>query len=66
MDEASLTAIRCFKENLRDFGDARTNPEKYNLYNGLANLAEAVAALQQRVGQINAQLQQMSFERRGR
>ncbi len=36
------TARDCFVENMRICGDPTTNPEKFNLYNGLANLAEAM------------------------
>lgn len=36
------TARDCFLENIRLCGDPKTNPEKFNLYNGLANLAEAM------------------------
>lgn len=49
MDDAIGAAIRCFKENRADFGDPRVSPEKYNLYNGLGNLAEGIAALQAQV-----------------
>ncbi|MDC0336537.1 hypothetical protein OAN24_06570 [Pseudodesulfovibrio sp.] len=36
------TAAKCFEENVRLFANARTEPEKYNLYNGLYNLAEGL------------------------
>jgi hypothetical protein len=47
-------AKKCFEENLRNFGDALTNPEKYNLYNGLSNLATAIAELRQKVSSIDS------------
>jgi len=36
------TAMKCFEENIQLFGNANNNPEKFNLYNGLANLAEGL------------------------
>ncbi|MBE9537198.1 MAG: hypothetical protein IMF07_08465 [Proteobacteria bacterium] len=36
------TARDCFVENMRICGDPKTKPEKFNLYKGLANLAEAM------------------------
>jgi X-X-X-Leu-X-X-Gly heptad repeat protein len=59
MDDAVRTAIRCFQENRRDFGDPQVSPEKFNLYNGLANLAEAVGTLQDRVNQLTLEVQQL-------
>ncbi|MFN2576477.1 MAG: hypothetical protein ABR607_02175 [Pyrinomonadaceae bacterium] len=47
------TARKCFAENLRDFGRGGNN-EKYNLYNGLANLAAAVEETQNQVSQLHA------------
>ena len=44
-----ITAIKCFEENLNLFGNAQSEPEKYNLYNGLTNLSEAVYELQKQV-----------------
>lgn len=43
------TARKCFQENLDRFGPARSEPEKYNLYNGLARLAEAIASIEAQV-----------------
>lgn len=39
------TAKDCFLENITLFGDAKTNPEKFNLYNGLVNLCTAIQRL---------------------
>ncbi len=38
----SSTAQRCFEENLKFFSNAKSEPEKYNLYKGLAMLAQAI------------------------
>lgn len=40
------SAQKQFEENVRLFGHPQTNPEKYNLYNGLANLAKGLGNLQ--------------------
>jgi hypothetical protein len=46
------TATNCFNENIRLFGDARSEPEKFNLYNGLSNMAQAIAQLAREVDAI--------------
>lgn len=48
------TAKKCFAENLRNFGNANAAPEKFNLYNGLANLATAVEELQNKLTEIES------------
>ncbi len=35
-------ARECFEENLKLFPDAHTQPEKFNLYQGLRFLADAI------------------------
>jgi hypothetical protein len=45
------SAINCFEENIRLFGNARVEPEKYNLYNGLTEMARAI---QQLDGEVDA------------
>ena len=49
------TATRCFSENLRLFGPPRAEPEKYNLYQGLANLAQAIDHIEQAVKRLESQ-----------
>ncbi len=44
-----VRAEEFFTENQRLFTDVETEPEKYNLYGGLATLARDVAQLQNRV-----------------
>ncbi|MEK7073131.1 MAG: hypothetical protein AAB974_01705 [Patescibacteria group bacterium] len=53
---SAYDAQKCFEENRRDFGNAQTQPEKYNLYNGLANLAQAVATIQRELDEIKRTL----------
>lgn len=43
---SSMAAEKQFAENVRLFGNAKSNPEKYNLYMGLANLAKAIRNLE--------------------
>ena len=45
----SKAARMCFYGNLKLIGDRETDPEKYNLYFGLAKLAEAVSDVDRRV-----------------
>ncbi|MCM2607197.1 hypothetical protein NDQ57_21390 [Rossellomorea marisflavi] len=42
-------AKRCFGENIQLFGSAQAQPEKFNHYNGLYHMAEAMQALQAEV-----------------
>ena len=48
----SKTAIDSFKANIEPFSDATSDPEKYNLYLGLINLAEAIAEIEKRLNRI--------------
>lgn len=47
-----IVAKNCFAENRNLFGDAKTQPEKFNLYSGLANLADAVQKLERTIDDI--------------
>ncbi len=50
-------ALKQFNENYRLFGlDPKTQTEKFNLYNGLANLAEGLQSLASQINQINQRL----------
>ena len=55
----SQNSLKCFQENLRLFADARTEPEKFNLYNGLANMAKALGDLQSEVHQLRQEVQRL-------
>ena len=50
-------AMKCFDENRRIFGDANREPEKFNLYNGLYNLAKGVADLEEQVEALKREVQ---------
>lgn len=53
----SKTAEDCFRENFRLFGsDSARQPEKFNLYNGLANLASAISGIEQSLHSIDYRL----------
>ena len=60
MTDRVRTAIKCFDENRNLFGDPQGQPEKFNLYNGLASLAEAVSELQ---SQVSALTQEITYLR---
>jgi polyhydroxyalkanoate synthesis regulator phasin len=50
------TAKKCFGENVQLFGNAQTQPEKFNHYNGLYNMAEALQALQSEVHRLRQEV----------
>ena len=43
----------CFKENIQFFADPKTEPEKYNLYNGLMALADKIDEIESRLKKVN-------------
>ena len=43
------SAINCLDENIRLYGNPRVDPEKYNLYNGLSEMARAIQRLDNEV-----------------
>lgn len=47
------TARDCFVENMKIYGDPKISPEKFKLYNGLANLAEAMMEMQVELNNIS-------------
>lgn len=52
-------AVKCFTENLDLFSDPEATPEKYNLYNGLANLAGGVQELHAEIERLRYDLQHL-------
>ena len=56
---SSQNALKCFNENIRLFGDARTEPEKFNLYNGLANLALAIKEMQTEIASLRQEVNRL-------
>lgn len=49
-------AKRQFDENFRLFGNADTQPEKFNLYAGLSNLAESLMSLEYEIEAIKREI----------
>ena len=57
------TAKICFAENLQLFGNVTAQPEKFNLYTGLTQMA---VALEQMQGELNALRQEIAILRQRR
>jgi len=53
-------AKKCFVENINLFGNAQMEPEKFNLYNGLFNMAESLQRLEQEVHQLRNEVADLS------
>jgi hypothetical protein len=54
-------AKNCFNENISLFANPQSQPEKYNLYNGLTNLTNAIET---DLGSIKDLLEQILWELR--
>ncbi len=52
-------AKKCFNENIQLFSNPESEPEKYNLYNGLLNLTQAVEDLQSQVRKIEQDIERI-------
>ena len=48
------TAKLCFDENLRQYVNAKTNPEAYNLNKGLYKMAETIETMQSDIEQLKS------------
>lgn len=53
------SAKKCFVENIQLFANAQTEPEKYNLYNGLVNLVEGMADMEAELSSVRRELEQL-------
>jgi hypothetical protein len=60
----SDAAKACFNENIQLFADFQQQPEKFNFYNGLFNLAVAISEIENRLLSIDHRLS--SLEQRSR
>lgn len=49
-------AVKCFQENLNDFGNPNISPEKHNLYVGLTRMAESLREIEQAVREVQDRL----------
>ena len=54
------TAELCFSENIANFANATTQPEKYNLYNGLHAMAQSLSLILATVGKLEMQLNDLA------
>jgi len=61
IDMSIRAAIQCFEAL---FGDAREEPEKFNLYNGLVQMAHAVQQLETEVRAVKQQVERRLSELR--
>lgn len=55
-DPDFIAAGKCFQENINLFSDPKNQPEKYNLYGGLLNLAWGMDTLKTLLNEINSRL----------
>jgi hypothetical protein len=53
-------ATKCFGENLQLSADGRAEPEKFNLYTGLASLSEGLKKLERDINVIQQILSSLS------
>jgi hypothetical protein len=49
---SAQSAIECFNENIKLFANPQTETEKYNLYRGLGELADAIKRLEYQISLI--------------
>jgi len=61
-NQPSELAKQCFKENRDLFGNNQTQPEKFNLYNGLRALAEAVQQMEQEINALRQEVYQLKLK----
>ena len=55
-------AAACFLENLKVYGNDQTEPEKYNLYRGLAALSETIEVLLHAIHKVETQLDRLNYK----
>jgi hypothetical protein len=53
---SSYDAKKQFEENLRLFGNSSTQPEKFNLYAGLMNLADSLINIESEIEAIKRKI----------
>lgn len=53
----AFNAKQQFSENLQLYGNAQTDPEKFNLYSGLYNLTKAIEQIQADINQVKFDIQ---------
>jgi hypothetical protein len=55
MNQNGKISEQCFSDNVRLFGNQQTEPEQFNLYNGLRVMSETLVSLAQVVDNIERQ-----------
>ena len=60
MSIGTESARKCFAENIQYYADARVEPEKFNLYNGLWNLSGAISELESRVERLTRRIDELT------
>ncbi len=53
---------KCFLENLNLFSNAKTTPEKFNLYSGLTSLSKAVSDLSLKVEDMGKEIEDLKYK----
>jgi hypothetical protein len=56
MTAGITTAKKFFEENMHLFANAQTEPEKFNLYNGLWNLADSLQQIETEMHRLQQQV----------
>ncbi|MBN2188238.1 MAG: hypothetical protein JW699_02195 [Chitinispirillaceae bacterium] len=64
MNQNSKVGGECFSENVRLFGNQQTEPEQFNLYNGLRVMSETLVSLAQVVDNVERQCNMISQQLR--
>jgi hypothetical protein len=64
MNQNSKDSEVCFSENVRLFGNQQTEPEQFNLYNGLRVMSETLVSLSHVVDNVERQCNMMSQQLR--
>ncbi len=60
MSAGTDSARMCFAENIQHFADARVEPEKFNLYNGLWNLSGAISEMEAKIERLSRKVEELS------
>lgn len=59
---SAQTAKKCFVENINLFANSQSQPEKFNLYNGLANLAQTLEKLERDLDDIDREIRRIKHK----
>ena len=62
MSRGAFLAMKAFDENLQQFVNPQKDPVAFNLYTGLAGIAEAIAQLDLKMNALSNQMEVLSNE----